>query len=123
MPNVLASTLVPDPSAPRPLDPLRRKTRATRLPSQSMIGHGLYILVNANAKRGGRRIAAQISRALPGATVRLTRSIQEVEGWLRTVLASGAPVRCILSAGGDGSAVTLLNALDRVVPASERFPV
>jgi diacylglycerol kinase family enzyme len=85
-------------------------------------GSGLYILVNANAKRGGRRLAVQIGRALPGAVVRLTRSIAEVEGWLRTVLKSGAPIRCILSAGGDGSAVTLLNALDRVVPKGEPFP-
>jgi diacylglycerol kinase family enzyme len=85
-------------------------------------GKGLYILVNANAKRGGRRIAVQIARALPNATVRLTRSIEEVEGWLRTVLASGAPIRCILSAGGDGSAVALLNALARVVPKGEPFP-
>ena len=31
-------------------------------------GKGLFICVNANAKRGGRRIAVQIARALPGAT-------------------------------------------------------
>jgi diacylglycerol kinase family enzyme len=81
-------------------------------------GSGLHIVVNANAKRGGRRIAVQIARALPGAGVRLTRSIEEVEGWLRTI----KDPRCILSAGGDGSAVALLNALDRVVPKGEPFP-
>ena len=81
-------------------------------------GKGLHIVVNANAKRGGRRIAVQIARALPGASVRLTRSIQEIEGWLRTI----KDPRCILSAGGDGSAVALLNALDRVVPKGEPFP-
>lgn len=81
-------------------------------------GKGLHIVVNANAKRGGRRIAVQIARALPGASVRLTRNIEEVEGWLRTVKAP----RCILSAGGDGSAVALLNALDRVIPKGEPFP-
>jgi diacylglycerol kinase family enzyme len=81
-------------------------------------GKGLHIVVNANAKRGGRRIAVQIARALPGASVRLTRSIQEVEGWLRTI----KEPRCILSAGGDGSAVALLNALDRIVPKDEPFP-
>jgi len=81
-------------------------------------GKGLHIVVNANAKRGGRRIAVQIARALPGANVRLTRSIQEIEGWLRTI----KDPRCILSAGGDGSAVALLNALDRVVPKGEAFP-
>lgn len=81
-------------------------------------GKGLYIVVNANAKRGGRRIAVQIARALPAATVRLTKSLQELEGWLRTI----KNPRCILSAGGDGSAVALLNALDRVVPQGEEFP-
>jgi diacylglycerol kinase family enzyme len=84
-------------------------------------GSGLHIVVNANAKRGGRRIAVQIARALPGASVRLTRSIDEVEGWLRTIVPHGNP-RCILSAGGDGSAVALLNALDRVVPKDQPFP-
>ena len=77
-------------------------------------GRGLHIVVNANAKRGGRRIAVQIARALPGASVRLTKSIQEVEGWLRTI----RDPRCILSAGGDGSAVALLNALDRALRTS-----
>ena len=83
-------------------------------------GKGIHILVNANAKRGGRRIAVQIARALPGASVRLTRSIPEVESWLRTI-ALDKP-RCILSAGGDGTAVGLLNALDRVVPKGDPFP-
>jgi diacylglycerol kinase family enzyme len=81
-------------------------------------GKGLYIVVNANAKRGGRRIAVQIARALPAATVRLTKSLAELEGWLRTI----QEPRCILSAGGDGSAVALLNALDRVVPKDGEFP-
>lgn len=85
-------------------------------------GKGLYILVNANAKRGGRRVAVQIARALPGAQVRLTKSSQEIEGWLRTIAKAGDEPRCLLSAGGDGSAVALLNALDRVVPKGQPFP-
>jgi diacylglycerol kinase family enzyme len=89
-----------------------------RAPPSLNAGKGLHIVVNANAKRGGRRIAVQIARALPGASVRLTRSIQEIEGWLRTV----KEPRCILSAGGDGSAVALLNALDHIVPKGEPFP-
>jgi diacylglycerol kinase family enzyme len=83
-----------------------------------MTGKGIYVLVNANAKRGGRRLAVQIARALPGAMVRLTRTIDEVDSWLRSLVEP----RCILSAGGDGSAVALLNALDRVLPKSDRFP-
>jgi diacylglycerol kinase family enzyme len=81
-------------------------------------GAGLAILVNANAKRGGRRVAAEIRRALPGASVRLTRTIDEIEGWLRGL----SDPKCVLAAGGDGSAVALLNALDRVVPKSDPFP-
>jgi diacylglycerol kinase family enzyme len=81
-------------------------------------GTGLGILVNANAKRGGRRIAVQIARALPGASVRLTRSIAEVEGWLRTL----DHPRCILAAGGDGTAIALVNALDRDAPQGRALP-
>ncbi len=92
-----------------------------RVPTMA-IGAGLFILVNANAKRGGRRLAVQIARALPAATVRLTRSISEVDGLLRDALATSTPPRCILSAGGDGSAIAMLGALDRVVAKSDAFP-
>ncbi len=84
----------------------------------SVVGRGLAILVNANAKRGGRRIAVQIGNALPGASVRLTRSIEEIEGWLRSLAAP----RAVFAAGGDGTAVALLNALERVVPGDAPFP-
>jgi diacylglycerol kinase family enzyme len=100
------------------VEPSARGANAERAPA----GKGLYILVNANAKRGGRRVAVQIARALPGAQVRLTKSIQEIEGWLRTIAKTGDEPRCLLSAGGDGSAVALLNALDRVVPKGQPFP-
>ncbi len=73
-------------------------------------GVGLAVLVNANAKRGGRRVAAQIARAMPGANVRLTRTPEEVDAWLRSL---NAP-RCILPAGGDGTVMALVNALRRV---------
>lgn len=82
-------------------------------------GSGLAILVNANAKRGGRRIAAQIKEALPGASVRLTRSIAELDDWVRHI---DAP-RAVIAAGGDGSAIALLNSLRRVLPEGAPFPV
>ena len=82
-------------------------------------GKGLYIVVNANAKRGGRRIAVQIARALPGAT-RATH--EEHRGDRGLAPHHRKEPRCILSAGGDGSAVALLNALDRVIPKGEPFP-
>jgi diacylglycerol kinase family enzyme len=74
------------------------------------LGAGLAVLVNANAKRGGRRVAAQIARALPGANVRLTRTSEEVDAWLGRL----ENPRCILPAGGDGTVMALINALRRV---------
>jgi Diacylglycerol kinase catalytic domain len=73
-------------------------------------GAGFAILVNAHAKRGGRRVTAQIARRLPGANVRLTRSTEEVDAWLRTL----SSPRCVLAAGGDGTVIALVNALRRV---------
>jgi hypothetical protein len=81
-------------------------------------GSGLAILVNDNAKRGGRRVAVQIARVLPGASVRLTRSTDEIDAWLRIL----PKPRAVLAAGGDGTAVALVNSLARVTPAGEPFP-
>jgi hypothetical protein len=87
-------------------------------PSRAGAGSGLAVLVNANAKRGGRRVAVQIARALPGASVRLTKSAQEIDAWLRVV----APPRGVLAAGGDGTAVALVNALARLQAESTPLP-
>ena len=84
-------------------------------------GEGLAILVNANAKRGGRRVAVQIGKALPGANVRLTRTQVEVDAWLRSLYAKGKPL-CFLAAGGDGTAIALVNALARMLPETEPLP-
>lgn len=81
-------------------------------------GRGLAIVVNANAKRGGRRVAVQIAQRLPAANVRLTRSIEEIERWLRSL----QNPRCVLAAGGDGSIVALVNALHHVTPPGVAFP-
>ncbi len=81
-------------------------------------GQGIAVLVNANAKRGGRRVAAEIGRALKGANVRLTRTPEEIDEWLRIL----PEPRCILSAGGDGTAMALLTALRRVKKSGAPFP-
>ncbi len=83
-------------------------------------GQGLAILVNANAKRGGRRIAVQTARLLPRAHVKLTRTLEEVVVWLKEVLPTKPDV--IFAAGGDGTAIALVNALARVVGPSEPLP-
>ncbi len=87
--------------------------------SETAPGSGLAILVNANAKRGGRRVGVEIARALPGASVRLTKSIAEIEAWLRVLPES----RAILAAGGDGTAVALVNALASTTPPGRDLPV
>jgi diacylglycerol kinase family enzyme len=81
-------------------------------------GSGLAILVNAHAKRGGRRVAVQIARALPSARVKLTKSTREIDAWLETL---GRPT-AVFAAGGDGTAMALVNALARVTPESQPFP-
>jgi diacylglycerol kinase family enzyme len=85
----------------------------------SDLGDGFGVLVNANAKRAGRRVAVQIARALPGASVRLTRTLPELEAWLREL----GDTRCLFAAGGDGTAIALVNALDKLVPAGRPLPV
>ncbi len=81
-------------------------------------GAGFAVVVNANAKRGGRRVAVQIARALPGAAVRLTRSKEEITSWLRVL----PPRLGVFAAGGDGTAIALVNALAHVTPADAPLP-
>jgi hypothetical protein len=76
------------------------------------------IVVNANAKRGGRRIAAELTRRLPEFRVAMTRSIDELDALLREQDES-VPV---FAAGGDGTAISLVNALDRAHPKPARLP-
>jgi diacylglycerol kinase family enzyme len=63
-------------------------------------------------------VAAQIARGLPGASVRLTKATAEIDDWLRVL----PETRAVLAAGGDGTAIALMNALARVVPPRKPFP-
>lgn len=89
------------------------------MPRGDYTGDGLAILVNANAKRGGRRIAAQLAREFPHAHVKLTRSIDEIEHFLATLKSTSA----VLVAGGDGTSIALLNAMQHFYRADEPFPI
>lgn len=85
-------------------------------------GEGLAILVNANAKRGGRRVAVQLARGLPGARVKLTRTHAEMDAWLAAELGGIHPPTCLLAAGGDGTAIALVGGLARVVDGKTPLP-
>ena len=76
------------------------------------------IVVNANAKRGGRRIAAELAKRLPHMRVRLTRSADELDALLRES-SLDTPV---FAAGGDGTAIAVVNALDRIWPKPSPLP-
>lgn len=79
----------------------------------------LAILVNANAKRGGRRVAAQLAKRVPGASVKLSRSVAEIDVWLRTL---NNPA-CVFAAGGDGTQISLLSAMQRVFGHVDNWPL
>ncbi|MFO0550046.1 MAG: diacylglycerol kinase family protein [Polyangiaceae bacterium] len=66
-------------------------------------------VVNEKARRGGPRVARQFSAALPAAEVILTRSLDEVERLAKDFASS--PPDLVLGAGGDGTAVALLNSV------------
>jgi diacylglycerol kinase family enzyme len=96
--------------------PLHRPAASNRQAERA--GAGLAILVNANAKRGGRRIAAELRRRLPAAKVGLTHRVEEIDRWLLSLKDEG-PLRALFAAGGDGTVVTMLESMFRVFEASE----
>ncbi|APS00095.1 diacylglycerol/lipid kinase family protein [Pajaroellobacter abortibovis] len=81
-------------------------------------GAGFAILVNANAKRGGKRFTDQLRAALPAAHVCLTNHPEEIEQWICSL----PPCSCIFSAGGDGSIIALLNVLHHLTPPEDPLP-
>lgn len=67
------------------------------------------VLVNLRSRRGSRSVADRARAEIPFARVLATRSLEETETFIRE-LQSASP-DLLLSAGGDGTAVGLINAL------------
>lgn len=68
------------------------------------------VLVNLHARHGSEALGDQIRAILPDAQVAVTRSFDDARAWIRDVLRPSRP-DLILSGGGDGTAVALLNEL------------
>ena len=68
------------------------------------------VLVNLHARHGSEALGDQIRAILPDAQVAVTRSFDDARAWIRDVLRPARP-DLILSGGGDGTAVALLNEL------------
>lgn len=69
----------------------------------------IAIVVNLRARRGSEAVARSCRAELPRARVLASRSIDEALGFAREL--SSAPPELLVSAGGDGTAVALINAM------------
>jgi diacylglycerol kinase family enzyme len=68
------------------------------------------VVVNLRARRGTEAVATMVRDRLPRARVTVTRSLAEVRRWIERDLAPDPP-QVLLSGGGDGTAVALVNEL------------
>lgn len=80
------------------------------------------VVVNLRARRGSEAVARLVRGHLPGARVAVTRSLADVRDWVAHELAPDPP-DLLLSGGGDGTAVTLLNEMRDCSVAVARFGI
>jgi len=69
----------------------------------------IAVVVNLRARRGSDRVVSACRASLPGARVMVSRDMDEAASIARDLAAR--PPSLLVSAGGDGTAVALLNAL------------
>ena len=68
------------------------------------------VIVNLRARRGSEAVGRMVRDLLPRARVTVTRSLDEVRSFISRELAPNPPA-LLLSGGGDGTAVALVNEL------------
>jgi len=68
------------------------------------------VVVNLRARRGSEAVGRMVRDLLPRARVTVTRSLDEVRSFITRELAPNPPA-LLLSGGGDGTAVALVNEL------------
>lgn len=83
------------------------------------------VLVNLKARKGSERVGTMVRALLPRARLAVTRSLDEARAWLRDEVSKNPP-SLILSGGGDGTAVGLINELrdmDLAIPPIGVLPL
>lgn len=65
--------------------------------------------MNVRARRGSAAVAQTLHHELPGARVRVSHSLEDAADFAREIAEN--PPELLLSAGGDGTAIALLNAM------------
>lgn len=70
----------------------------------------IAVVINLNSRRGSQRFADFAQRVLPRSRVVVTRSLDDVNAFVGGLSAPNAPW-VLLSGGGDGTAIGLLDAL------------
>ncbi len=71
------------------------------------------VVINLRARRGSRALEQTVRTHLPEARVGLTHSLEEARVFLASLRDSAEQPSLIVSGGGDGTAVSLLNEWDR----------
>ena len=66
-------------------------------------------LVNIRARRGSEAVAQALHDELPGARIRVSRTLADAESFAREVIED--PPGLVLAAGGDGTAIGFINAM------------
>jgi hypothetical protein len=70
----------------------------------------IAVLVNVRSRHGSHAVGEKIRAILPDARVAVTHSLEDARAWVRDDLSRSRP-KIVLSGGGDGTAVALLNEL------------
>ncbi len=71
------------------------------------------VLINLRSRRGSSSLARTVREHLPDAPLGLTRTLDEAKAFLAELPGGSRAPELILSGGGDGTAVSLLNSFDR----------
>lgn len=70
----------------------------------------IAVVVNLNARRGSERFAAWARKTLPSSKVFATKTVDDVQRFVDETAGGTAP-RVVLSGGGDGTAIGILDAM------------